>query len=126
MAHYAILNENNLVTQVIVGKDENELDANGNFIDWEQYYGGKRTSYNTYANEHLGGGTPFRYNFAGIGYKFEPNVGEHGAFVPPHINPSWTLNTTKYIYEPPTPYPTDGKPYYWSEPSQQWIELPTE
>ena len=71
MGHYAFLDENNIVTEVITGKDENEV-VEG-ISDWETYYGEfrgqvcKRTSYNTYHNEHKLGGTPFRKNYAGIG-----------------------------------------------------------
>ena len=72
MAHYAFLNMQNIVTEVIVGKDETEGPTN-----WEIHYGNlreqvcKRTSYNTAAGEHTGGGTPFRKNYAGIGYTYD-------------------------------------------------------
>ena len=81
MAHYAFLDENNIVTEVIPGKDEGE-----DGIDWEQWYGNfrgqvcKRTSYNTFAGQHLNGGTPFRKNYAGIGYTYDP---DRDAFIPP-------------------------------------------
>jgi hypothetical protein len=75
MAHYAVLDENNVVTQVFVGKDENE-----DGIDWEAYYNAKRTSYNTIAGKHTAGGTPFRKNFAGIGYVYDKN---EDVFLPP-------------------------------------------
>jgi hypothetical protein len=67
MAHYAYLDENNIVTQVIVGKDETEL-IDG--LDPETYYGAVRTSYNE----------KIRYNFAGIGYEYDPDA---DAFIPP-------------------------------------------
>jgi hypothetical protein len=72
MAHYAFLDENNIVTEVIVGKNEGEEG-----IDWEAHYGAfrgqpcKRTSYNTHGGVHSGGGTPYRKNYAGIGYTFD-------------------------------------------------------
>ena len=72
MAHYAFLDENNVVVQVIVGRDEDDL-VEG-VASWEDYYGErhgqtcKRTSYNTAGNQHLLGGVPFRGNYAGIGY----------------------------------------------------------
>ena len=87
MAHYAYLNADSIVTEVVVGKDEGE-----DGVDWETYYGAVRTSYNTHGGEHATGGTPFRYNYAGIGYTFDPDHGTHGAFIPPHPYPSWTLN----------------------------------
>ena len=88
MAHYAFLDENNVVTEVIVGKDE------GNF-DWEQQYGSfrgqacKRTSYNTQGGAHLKGGTPFRKNYAGIGYTYDP---VRDAFIPPQPTPDAVLD----------------------------------
>jgi len=127
MAHYAFLDENNVVVEVIVGKDE------GNF-DWEQQYGSfrgqccKRTSYNTYGGVHYDPITKnpskdqekaFRKNFAGIGflYSFELD-----AFIPPKPYNSWSLNETTCLWHPPVPYPDDGKAYYWDEESQSWIE----
>ena len=78
MAHYAFLDENNIVQEVLVGLDEtNTKDLPTGFPSWELYYGSikdmecKRTSYNTIGNEHLLGGTPFRGNFAGIGFTWD-------------------------------------------------------
>jgi hypothetical protein len=79
MAHYAILDENNIVTAVIVGKDEHET-YNGQPMDWEAYYGGKRTSYNTIGGTHLSEGVSFRKNYAGLGYTYDP---VRDAFIPP-------------------------------------------
>jgi len=84
MAHYAYLNENNIVVGVIVGRNEGE-----DGIDWEQYYGAKRTSYNTFAGEHLSGGTPFRKNYAGIGYSYDL---ARDAFIPPKPDGEYVLN----------------------------------
>lgn len=75
MAHYAVLDENNIVTQVFVGKDEHEAG-----VDWESYYNAKRTSYNTLGDKHMNGGKPFRKNFAGIGYRYDA---VRDAFIPP-------------------------------------------
>jgi len=75
MAHYAFLNDNNTVTEVIVGRDEDDL-AEG-VTSWEDYYGEVRsqrclrTSYNTRAGVHTNGGTPFRENYAGIGFSYD-------------------------------------------------------
>jgi len=97
MAHYAFLDENNIVTEVIVGKDE------GNF-DWEQQYGSfrgqacKRTSFNTVGGVHKLGGTPFRGNYAGIGYIYDkPN----DVFYAPKPADNATLNTTTWLWEVP-------------------------
>jgi len=84
MAHYALLDDQNVVVQVITGRDENDLPDG--ITSWEDYYGAfhgltcRRTSYNTHNGEHLLGGTPFRGNYAGIGYTYEPDLDE---FVPP-------------------------------------------
>lgn len=118
MAHYAYLDEQNIVTQVIVGKDEGE-----DGIDWEQYYGAVRTSYNTSRNQHTHGGTPFRGNYAGIGMVFMPEIGPDGIFIEPQPYPSWTLDEATASWQPPTPMPTEGR-WIWDEPSLSWVELP--
>lgn len=118
MAHYAFLDDNNIVTEVIVGKDENE-DA----VNWEEHYGAfrgqacKRTSYNTSGGVHSGGGKPFRKNYAGIGYTYDE---QRDAFIPPQPFPSWQLNDESCLWEPPTPMPTNGQLYQWDEGAQQW------
>jgi len=118
MAHYAIIDPaTNTVTQVFVGKDETDTTA-----DWEQYYAPqgaicRRTSYNTHGGVHTGGGTPFRKNYAGIGYKFDA---ARDAFIPPQPWPSWTLNENTCLWEPPVPYPDDGGIYTWDEATQSW------
>ena len=118
MAHYAFLDENNIVTEVIVGKEENE-----DGIDWEQHYGQfrgqpcRRTSYNTQGGIHVMGGTPFRKNYAGIGYTYDA---ARDAFISPRPYPSWTLDETSCTWQPPVAYPTDGQPYVWNETTQTW------
>ena len=115
MAHYAYLDDNNIVTQVIVGRDENE-----DGVDWEQYYGAVRTSYNTHGGVHAKGGIPFRFNYAGISYFFDPTFGPDGAFIPPQPYPSWVLSQTTALWEPPVPMPTDGGPWQWDEATLSW------
>ena len=115
MAHYAILNEDNLVTQVIVGKDETDDTHN-----WEEYYEGKRTSYNTFGGAHSLGGTPFRKNYAGIGYTYDE---VRDAFIPPKPFASWTLNEDTCQWEAPTAHPDDGKRYSWNEDTTSWDEI---
>jgi hypothetical protein len=121
MAHYAFLDSNNIVTQVIVGKDEEDL-AEG-ITSWEEYYGNlknqvcKRTSYNTRAGEHTEGGTPFRGNYAGIGYTYNEEL---DAFIPPQPFASWTLNESTYSWEAPVAYPEDGEMYIWDEAAGNW------
>jgi hypothetical protein len=120
MAHYAFLDENNIVTEVIVGKNEGE-----DGIDWEQWYGDfrgqvcKRTSYNTRGNVHANGGTPYRGNYAGIGYIYREDI---DAFVIPQPFPSWTLNDN-FVWQAPVPCPSDGKIYSWDEATASWIEI---
>ena len=122
MAHYAILNEDDYVKQVIVGKNEDEivLDENGNAIDWEVYYGGKRTSYNTWRGVHKLGGTPFRKNYAGPGFFFDRR---RDAFIPPKRYPSWIWNEEACMFDAPITYPTDGHDYYWDEFTTTWKRI---
>jgi hypothetical protein len=119
MAHYAFLDEHYVVTEVIVGKDESNY-------DWEAHYGQfrgqlcKRTSYNTRGGVHSEGGTPFRKNYAGIGYTYDP---QRDAFIPPKPFASWVLDETTCLWAAPTPMPTDGKQYRWDEDTTSWIEM---
>lgn len=61
----------------------------------------------------------FRYNYAGIGFTFDTSKGEHGAFIAPQPFPSWTLDD-ECMWQPPIPYPTDGRVYEWNEDAQEW------
>jgi len=121
MAHYAFLDENNVVTEVIVGKNEGEEG-----INWELHYGAfrnqvcKRTSYNTVGGVHNSGGTPFRKNYAGIGYTYDE---QRDAFIPPKPYNSWVLNETSCLWDPPTPMPQDDKMYTWDEETTSWVEV---
>jgi len=126
MAHYAFLDENNIVTEVIVGKDEDDTDTlPEGFTDWEQYYltkrdlasDCKRTSYNTAQNQHKTGGTAFRGNYAGVGSVYDAS---NDVFYSPQPFDSWTLNTSSWIWEAPIDYPDDGEFYLWNESTQSW------
>ena len=80
----------------------------------------KQTSYNTNAGIHSLGGTPFRKNFAGIGYKYDL---QRDAFIPPKLFNSWILNETTCLWNPPIPMPNDAsidKRYSWNEETQSW------
>mgnify|MGYP001429376358 FL=1 len=118
MAHYAFLNMQNIVTEVIVGKDETDGPTN-----WEIHYGNireqvcKRTSYNTRGGAHINNGTPFRKNYAGVGYTYDYG---RDAFIPPKPFDSWTLNSNTCLWESPVAYPEDGQLYTWNEETQQW------
>ena len=122
MAHYAFLDSNNIVTEVIVGKDEGE-----GGIDWEQHYSEfrgqtcKRTSYNTINGIHTKGGTPYRKNYAAIGYTYDSS---RDAFIPFKPYTSWVLNETTCDWEAPIPMPIEeGKFYRWDEPTLSWVEV---
>ena len=121
MAHYAFLNLNNIVTEVIVGKNEGE-----DGIDWEQWYGEfrgqicKRTSYNTISGVHTNGGTAYRKNYAGIGFTYDST---RDAFIPPKPYASWLLDEQTCLWNAPTPMPTDNKQYRWDESTTSWVEV---
>jgi hypothetical protein len=121
MAHYAFLDGSNIVTEVITGKNEGEEG-----INWEQWYGEfrgqacKRTSYNTVGGVHSEGGTPFRKNYAGIGYSYDA---ERDAFIPPKPFASWLLNEECCLWEAPAPHPADGGFYNWNEEDQEWVAV---
>jgi hypothetical protein len=110
MAHYAFLDENNIVTEVIVGIDETELIEGKSPEDWYGEFKGKkclRTSYN---------GT-IRKNYAGIGFTYDEN---RDAFIGPKPYNSWILNEETCQWEAPVPMPEDENPYYWNEDTQTW------
>ena len=110
MSHYAKV-EDGIVTQVIV--------ADG--PEWcEQNLGGEwiQTSYNTHGGVHSSGKLPIHKNYAGIGFTFD-GVG----FAAPQPFPSWTKDASTYLWEAPTPMPTDGKRYEWVELDLNWQEV---
>ena len=113
MAHYAFLDENNIVTEVIKGKDETELIDGLSPEEWYGNYRGqvcKRTSYNN----------NIRKQFAGIGYTYDAVA---DVFISPSPYPSWVLDEN-YDWQAPIAYPADGKFYSWDETNQVWVELP--
>ncbi len=128
MAHYAFINSDNIVVQVITGVDENliQTDLDGTQVGgtskaWEQFYAAqpqfagltcKRTSYNG----------NIRANYAGIGYKYDPDF---DVFIAPQPYPSWKLNYTTYQWEAPVARPADvnGFGYKWSEANKEWIQV---
>ena len=114
MGHFAKVNQG-IVEKVIVA----EQDFIDNLIDNSpgEYI---QTSYNTYAGQHRDGRTPLRKNFAGVGYTYDAT---RDAFIPPQLYPSWTLNETTCVWEPPVAHPNDGNMYEWNETDQQWDEI---
>ena len=129
MAHYGFIDNDNIVVEVITGKDESDTEnLPEGFDSWEAYYETKRdgltckrTSYNTMANQHLNDGTPFRGNYAGIGFTYDP---VNDVFYAQQPFPSWILNETTWIWDPPVEYPEydedDPKFYEWNEEDQTW------
>ncbi len=121
MAHYAVIDDNNLVINVITGKDEDYSET-----DWEKYYSELlnlkvlRTSYNTVGGKHLNGKIPFRKNYASIGYYYDP---QRDAFIPPRPFPSWILDEETCLWAAPVSYPDDGKYYDWDEQALTWVEI---
>ena len=113
MAHYAFLDENNVVTEVITGIDETELIEG---LDPETWYGNfrgqtcKRTSYNS----------NIRKNYAGVGFTYDA---ERDAFIRPKPFDSWVLVEETCQWQAPIPHPQDGKRYDWDEDSVNWIEV---
>lgn len=114
MAHYAFLDTNNRVTEVIVGRNENEIVDD--VSDWEKYYGDfrnqvcKRTSYNG----------NYRKNFAGIGYTYDF---KRDAFIAPQPHNKWILNESTCQWEAPVLYPVDGLEYVWNDNKGVWEVL---
>lgn len=121
MAHFAQLDENSIVAQVIVINNAVIDDlpfpqSEPLGIDFCKTLYGENTSWaQTSYNAN------FRYNYAGIGFVFDPNVSPDGAFIPPQPYPSWILNPSTQLWEPPVPYPDDGLVYFWDEATQSWI-----
>jgi len=117
MAHFAKLDENNVVLEVNV-VNNNDLLQDGIeseekgiqfLIDWSGgYTNWKQTSYNN----------RIRKNFAGIGYTYDPT---RDAFIPPKPFSSWVLNETTCLWDAPVPFPTNGQRYYWDEATTSWV-----
>tara|TARA_Y100000310_G_scaffold111838_1_gene110235 strand:- start:55 stop:447 length:393 start_codon:yes stop_codon:yes gene_type:complete len=129
MAHFVEIDASNIVIRGVVLDDKDTQDENGDEVEsvgatyLSDGFGGtwKRTSYNTYGGVHNLGGTPFRKNYAGIGYTYDA---AKDAFYSPKPYPSWTLNEDTCQWDAPTAYPDDGKRYSWNEGTTSWDEVP--
>lgn len=133
MAHYAFLDADNIVTEVIAGIDETEqIEGLAPEVWYGEFRGQpcKRTSYNTRGGIHYDdNGEPsadqshaFRFNYAGIGYRFDPSIGDDGAFVPPQPFPSWLLDEATALWVAPVPYPDDCPcGANWDEDITDWV-----
>jgi len=119
MAHFAELDENNIVTRVIVAEqDFINSGAVGDSSNWVQ------TSYNTRGGIHYApnsnepdSGIALRKNYAGIGFTYDS---DRDAFYSEQPYPSWTLNEDSCLWESPVPYPDDDEMYTWDEENQGW------
>jgi hypothetical protein len=118
VAHFAKLDENNIVTFVTVGRQEDDGKEADLCARTGDVY--KQTSYNTHGGVHALGGTPLRKNYAGIGYTYDAG---RDAFIPPKPYASWVLNETTCLWDAPVAYPDDGKRYSWDEATTSWVEI---
>tara|TARA_R110000751_G_scaffold7710_2_gene31156 strand:+ start:11 stop:424 length:414 start_codon:yes stop_codon:yes gene_type:complete len=128
MAHFAKLDGGNIVETVEVVHNDIATTEQAGVDFLNNLYGTsdvwKQTSYNTKEGEHLLGGTPLRKNYAGMGYKYDESK---DAFYEPQPYPSWTLNETSCIWEPPVAKPEETQEqfdnddrYKWNETNQTW------
>lgn len=113
MSHFAKISDQGIVEQIIVA-EQDFIDSLPDATSWKQ------TSYNTYGGEHQNGGTPFRKNYAGVGYTYDA---QRDAFIPPQPFASWILNEQTCLWESPIAAPDDGKVYSWNEATTSWIEV---
>lgn len=131
MAHYALLDDNNIVTQVVVGVNDNQESELSTIYDCTV----KRTSYNTFRNLHTSGGTPFRAFYAGPGTTYDATndvfipVGyewnsTHSKVCEPQPFSTWTMNTSTWMWEPPVAVPADAmtKAYVYNNDTSSWDE----
>ena len=121
MAHFAKLNEDNVVVQVIVvANSDAPNEAKGQAFLQNLYKNTvtyKQTSYNTIAGEHKLGGTPFRKNYAAIGYTYDSTK---DAFIPPKPYDSWILNEDTCQWTAPVEMPGGDNIYEWNEDTKSW------
>tara|TARA_A100001201_G_scaffold142139_1_gene139487 strand:- start:47 stop:424 length:378 start_codon:yes stop_codon:yes gene_type:complete len=121
MAHFAKLGKGNIVLTVhvvnndIATTEQAGVDFLNNLHKTRDVW--KQTSYNTFGGVHKLGGTPFRKNYAGIGFKYDQ---VRDAFIPPKPFNSWILNETTCQWEAPVAYPDDDNIYTWNETTQTW------
>ena len=121
MAHFCKIGKGFIVEKVVVVSNDVAPTEQAGIDFLNNLYGTndvwKQTSYNTLKGVHLLGGTPFRKNFAGIGWKYDQT---RDAFIPPKPFASWTLNETTCHWDAPIVYPDDGQNYNWNETNQTW------
>lgn len=129
MGHMAKI-EDGIVVFVTVSRNEDDDRELALSEETGETY--RRTSYNTRGGVHYDPATgepsadqskAFRYNYAGVGWSWVPDFGTHGAFIPPQLYPSWVLNQSTALWDPPVPVPTDGGRYRWDEDTLSWVEV---
>ena len=123
MGHYAFLNADSVVTEVITGIDETELIEGLLPETWYGNFRGqvcKRTSYNTHGGVHNNGGTAYRKNYAGIGYTYDA---ARDAFIAPKPFASWVLEEATCRWTAPVPMPSEGGPWAWDEDTESWVAV---
>jgi hypothetical protein len=130
MAHFAEINEDNVVINVVVVDnkfllDDSQIEQESLGIEHLKSVLGQektfvQTSYNTIEGLNKNGGTPIRKNYAGIGMIYNEEL---DAFITPKPFPSWILNEDKAVYFPPVPYPSDGGHWIWNEEILSWEPL---
>lgn len=118
MAHWAEINEQNTVVNVVVG-DNNDSNGDEGYQWLIDNLGGRwiKTSFNTLEGKHLLGGTPLRKNYAAIGYTYDET---RDAFIAPQPYPSWLLNEETCAWYPPISFPVDEYYYVWNEETVSW------
>jgi hypothetical protein len=126
MAHFAKINENNIVIEVLAIDNNNAPDEITGiaFIESLGFTGNwKQTSYNTRGNINLNNGIAFRKNYAGVGFTYDE---QRDAFIPPSPFPSWVLDEDTCLWQAPTTRPkaTETTVWKWDEPSVSWVEIP--
>ena len=125
MAHWAEIDEENIVVRVLVG-DNNDPAGDEGYSWLVNNLGGTwvKTSYNTYGGVHREGGVPLRKNYAGVGFTYDA---ERDAFIPPKPFESWVLDEDTCLWEAPIPKPADpdnpDAKYQWDETLVNWVEI---
>ena len=123
MAHYAFLNADIVVTEVITGINETGLIEGLLPETWYGNFRGqvcKRTSYNTHGGVHNNGGTAYRKNYAGIGYTYDT---ARDAFIAPKPFASWVLDEATCRWVAPVAMPSEGGPWRWDEDTESWVAV---
>ncbi len=128
MSHFAKLDENNVVTFVTVGRQEDDGLEEELIARTGDIY--RQTSYNTRGGVHYNPETglpsedqtkALRFNYAGIGFTYDE---ERDAFISPKPFESWVLDEDTCLWVAPAPYPEDGNAYTWDEESGAWVLVP--